>query len=142
MKKLINAILFYVLFTHLVFGQNKAVLENEKFSFLENILTVSTGKIQRQWKWTGNGFLTTSFINQGSGKEWATSITEHTADWDLPTKIGEGSTAKLISVNCMVSDDEKFTSPHLLITAYMKYSCDLEVHSSISDNFFYLQFKT
>ena len=127
MKKLINIILFLLLLSPLVFGQKNMVLKNANFSFSENILTVSTGKVQRQWKWTGNGFLTTSLINLGSGKEWAATIPDHTSDWDLPTKIGSESSAELISVNCIESDDEKFTTQHLLITAHMKYNCGLEV---------------
>ena len=119
MKKLINIVLFFLLFSPLVFGQKKAVLKNAEFSFSENTITVSTGKIQRQWKWTSNGFLTTSLINLSSGKEWVVSIPDHTADWDLPTKIGNKSSAELISVNCIKSDDQKFTSQHLLITALM-----------------------
>ena len=127
MKKSINIILIFLLFSQLVCGQKNKVLDNAEFSFSENILTVSTGRVQRQWKWTGNGFLTTSFKNLSSGKEWASSFPDHTADWDLPAKIGKESVAELVSVNCVESDDEKFTSPHLLCTAHMRYDCGLEI---------------
>ena len=39
--------------------------------FKNNKITVSTGRIERTWEWTGNGLLTTSIINKTSGKEYA-----------------------------------------------------------------------
>ena len=127
MNKTITSILFSLLISGLADGQQSKTLKNAEFSFQENILTVSTGKVQRVWKWTGGGFLTISYKNLISNKQWAGAKTDYTADWDLPTKIGEKSYAKLISVRCVETDDEKFTSSHLLVKADIKYDCGLEV---------------
>jgi hypothetical protein len=36
----------------------------------KNLLTVSTGKMQRTWQWTGKGLATISVKNLETGKEW------------------------------------------------------------------------
>ncbi len=127
MKILASIALYILIFAQLVIGQQSKTFKNAKFSFYENILTVSTGKVQRQWKWTGHGFLTISYKNLTTGKEWAVVSPDHTADWDLPKKIGKESVAELLSVNCIESDDENFTSSHLLVTAHIRYDSELEV---------------
>lgn len=150
MRKIRCLVPFFFLITTFVFGQKNKVLRNAEFSFVDSTITVSTGKVQRQWKWTGNGFLTTSYNNLVSEKEWVNekdrysdqsesliSVGEsqkwhqtkkrHTCDWELPTKINSDSRAKLISVDCIETDDEHFTSEHLLVMAHMKYDCGLEL---------------
>jgi len=147
MKKTICIVISFLLITTFVFGQKSKEINNAKFIFSKDTLTVSTGKVQRKWKWTGNGFLTISYKNLTSGKEWVDSRDRytdqtasrintsgwsqtkkrHTCDWDLPTKINSNSKAKLISVDVLETDDEHFTSDHLLVTAYLEYDCGLEL---------------
>lgn len=121
-----------VLFLLLISGQlglaqEAMELENAHFKFSDSIITVSTGKVERQWKWTGNGFITKSFKNSISGKQWAENEHSHTSDWDLPTKIGATSKASLVSVTSKITDDEKFTSKHILAKAHMKYDSGIEL---------------
>ncbi|GAA3612861.1 hypothetical protein Q4Q39_03990 [Flavivirga amylovorans] len=139
-----------VIFVQYGHAQNSKVLGNASFQFSDNTITVSTGKVERKWRWTGAGFLTTSYKNLLSGKEWATlkksdakyesqpininsrktwtqSDRVHNSDWDLPTKIDSNSEAKLLSLNCLETDDEHFTSNHLLVTAHMVYDSGLEL---------------
>lgn len=150
--KTLISILFIVIFTQHGFAQNSMFSGNAKFQFSDSTITVSTGKVERKWVWTGSGFVTSSYKNLISGKEWVgkndkyTNQSEerikvgtppnnwsqtkkrHTCDWDLPTKIGNTSKARLLSVDCIETDDEHFTSNHLLITAHMEYDCGLELN--------------
>jgi len=126
--KILSVLILVLTTIHFGYAQNHAMtLENANFQFKDSTITISTGKVERKWSWTGNGLITTSYKNLISDKEWATTSPDHTADWDLPTKIGDESSAELISVNCIKTDDEKFTSKHLLVTAHMKYDYGLEV---------------
>ena len=102
------------------FGEAKVV-------FRVNKLTVSTGKVQRDWQLTGSGFQTVSFKNLATGKEWCGKKTVFTSDWGLPGKIDNNSKARLVSLECTQTDDEKFTSPHLLVEAMFRYDCNLDV---------------
>lgn len=89
--------------------------ENAKAYTQKNLLIVSTGKIERQWKWTGNGFATTQIVNP-AGEIIATNSGQ-SADWDLG-ELGEG---KLVSLNAFQDDDEHFTSEHLVVEAEIEY---------------------
>jgi len=102
-------------------------LKNAHVKFSDGQLTVSTGKVQRQWNWSGTGFQTVSFKNIQSGKEWCQKNSARLCDWSLPSKIEKISSAELISVECKESDDEKFTSNHLLVSALVRYSFGLEL---------------
>ncbi len=102
-------------------------LDNARAIFKDGLLTVTTGKVIRQWRWTGSGFLTISLKNVLSGKEWCGNRSGHLCDWNLPTKIDDGSTAKLISVDCTETDDEHFTSNHLLLSALIHYDTGLDL---------------
>jgi len=73
-------------------------------------LTIGTGKVTREWSWTGKGWLTSNVAHTDSGKVWPLADTSRTADWQVPGVAGE---AELISVTARESDDEGFTSRHL-----------------------------
>lgn len=110
------------------FAQSVQKLGSASYSFSDSVISISTGKVERKWKWTGHGFLTQSFKNLISNEEWASSYpNHHVSDWHLPTKIEKETGAKLISVNCNETDDEQFTSKHLLVTAHIKYDTGLEI---------------
>lgn len=102
-------------------------LENARATFQDGMLTVTTGKITRQWHWTGAGFLTVSMKNVKTGKEWCGKKPLHICDWSLPSKIDNSSRAKLISVECIETDDGHFTSKHLLVSALIQYDSGLEL---------------
>lgn len=97
------------------------------FSFSKDLITVSTGVVERKWEWTGEGFVTTGYRHLLSGREWALLVPEHSCDWDLPSKTGNGTSATLLSVDCEQSDDRGFTSGHLLITTSMQYDSGIEL---------------
>ena len=46
-----------------------------------NLLIVNTGVIERQWKWTGKGFVTVSLRKLDSGQQWANTNTEQNCFW-------------------------------------------------------------
>lgn len=108
------------------FTVNKS-LDNASILFQEGKLTISTGKVYRQWLWTGTGFQTVSFKNLKSEKEWCGLKPIHTSDWNLPKRIDNKTKGELISVDCIKTDDEKFTETHLLFTALVPYDCGLDV---------------
>ena len=105
----------------------QAHLGNASVTFLNNRLTVSTGKISSEWVWSGTGFQTVSFINLKSGKEWSQLKHAYSSDWGLPKRIDNDTKGKLISVDCKETDDESFTSKHLLVSALIQYDCGLEI---------------
>ncbi|WP_321290665.1 hypothetical protein [uncultured Sunxiuqinia sp.] len=89
--------------------------KNTKAYTTSNQLIVSTGKVERTWRWTGRGFATTQIVNS-SGEIIATNSGQ-SADWDLGD-LGEG---KLVSLNAFRDDDEHFTSEHLTVEAEIEY---------------------
>lgn len=108
-------------------GQESKTMGQASFSFNGGLLTVSTGTVQRQWSWTGKGFLTTSYKNLLTGKQWAEE-SDYPSDWSLPVKISQGLEAELLGIQCVESNDEGFTSRHLLVIASMEYDCGLMVN--------------
>ena len=84
-------------------------------------LIVSTGQITRIWQWTGKGLLTRSITRLDTGYTWKNDSVTHHADWQLPVLLTENPDATRNDVNMMVSDDQGFTSEHLLVTVLMKY---------------------
>ncbi|MEO0510835.1 MAG: hypothetical protein AAF065_13365 [Verrucomicrobiota bacterium] len=81
-----------------------------------DILTVTTGRMTRQWKWTGRGLVTQSVVN-ADGHRLASGAGQD-ADWDLGD-LGQG---KLLSLLAIEDDDERFTSRHLAVEAEIAYS--------------------
>jgi hypothetical protein len=90
-------------------------------TFENNILAVNTGKISRIWQWTGNGFLTQSITRIATQYTWRNPNTTLHADWQLPTRLDENPQAQLIDITAEISDDQGFTSEHLLVIALMEY---------------------
>ena len=89
----------------------------------EERLVVSTGEVRREWTWTGSGLKTTSYRSLSDEREWATAASDYQCDFGLPNRITNQSSGELVSVDCIESDDEGFASPHLLVTAVVKYRC-------------------
>lgn len=84
-------------------------------------LTISTGLVERQWSWTGKGWLTSSLKDLASGKNWPLVESARETDWELPGIKGQ---ADLVSVTARESDDEGFTSTHLEVTSTIHYPED------------------
>ena len=91
------------------YGASRAYTEGDQ-------LVVSTGAVERCWKWTGKGFKTES-VKTASGTVIATGV-PGTTDWDL----GELGPGKIISLKAFENDDEHFTSRHLAVEAEIEYA--------------------
>lgn len=150
--KLIVLLTITFFYSQFNFCQNAKKLGNANFQYSDGTLVVSTGQVKRIWSWTGSGFVTTGYKNLVSGKEWVNpkdrytdrekeqvirgksghgwyqTKKRHTADWNLPTKIDNDSNARLLSVKCVETDDEHFTSNHLLVSAHIAYDSGLEIN--------------
>jgi len=82
-------------------------------------IIISTGVVEGKWEWTGKGFVTTGFRNLASGTEWVSKESATMADWDLG--MPGMQKARLIALDATESDDEKFTSGHISVTATIEY---------------------
>ncbi|MDF7824759.1 alpha-galactosidase [Pontiellaceae bacterium B12227] len=82
-------------------------------------LVVSSGMVERRWRWTGRGLSTTGLRDLRLGHEWVEQPGPEKADWAF-AQLTEGD-AELISLTAKESDDEGFTSRHLEVTAEIHY---------------------
>ena len=106
--------------------------KNASAVFKSNKITVTTGKIERTWEWTGNGLLTTSIINKVSGREYAKNTGRYRCDWDLPGAVNDSSVAELRDVAITENDDEGFAGTHLQVITTIRYpQAKLEVQHII-----------
>lgn len=96
-------------------------LGNASATFEDQKLSITTGMITRTWQWSGHGLLTTSITRDATGHTWCHDQTTHHADWQLPVTLAENPQANLLDVSMAVSDDQGFTSEHLLVTVLMDY---------------------
>lgn len=87
----------------------------------DGVLTVANGLIERQWRWTGKGFLTTRLASVSSQKVWTQAVSSIESDWLLPG-YDTPQEAELLSVKSCVGDDEGFTSEHVAVVAEMAYA--------------------
>ena len=86
-----------------------------------NRLTVSTGKMERTWQWTGEGLVSVEIRNSDTRKEWKAIPKEIKSDWAYYNLI-DGTPGKLINLSAEKSNDEGFTSDFLKVTAEVQYS--------------------
>ncbi|WP_198174719.1 discoidin domain-containing protein [Spirosoma arboris] len=89
-------------------------------TFRANRLTISTGKLTRQWVWTGKGLATHSLRQEHTQKEWCSPTSNQAADWTLPNQ-DILPTGKLVRITARESDDEGFTTKHLDVVAEVNY---------------------
>ena len=85
-----------------------------------NRLVVTTGVVERVWKWTGNGLVTIGLKNLKTGTEYITREPSHLCDWELPG-FKNVNTAQLVSLSVNKSSDQGFTSSHLEVVAGIHY---------------------
>ncbi len=98
-----------------------ATLGAARVSFEAGRLTVTTGRVSRQWRWTGAGLATVSLLDVRAGRQWVTGEPTHRCDWSLTGRIDDDSAAELTALSAAESDDEGFTSPHLEVIAEIEY---------------------
>ena len=80
-------------------------------------LTVSTGRVSREWQVTNHGLATTR-LQFGDSKQWAeTSPSDTNCDWSLGD-LGDG---QLVSLSAQQENDEGFTDDHLQVVAELEY---------------------
>lgn len=127
LKKSRNSLLFMLFFCPTCanasfYTTDKTVeYKSAKVVFQHNKITVSTGKIERVWKWTGKGLQTVSIKNQLTGKEYSKISGKYRCDWDLPGAINDTSQAELVDFSISENDDEGFTNKHLQVITTIKY---------------------
>lgn len=105
---------------HLV-PDKTVTFKNAKVIFNDDQLTVSNGKIERIWKWTGKGLQTVSIKNQKSGKEHGKIESKYLCDWDLPGAINDDTKAEQVDFVVKEDDDEGFSNKHLQVIITIKY---------------------
>lgn len=93
-----------------------------RITFENNIIKVSSGKIERIWQWTGKGFQTVSIKDQLTGKEYVDIDSKYSCDWDLPGAINYDTDAELVDVQITENDDDGFISKHLQLVSTVKYT--------------------
>ena len=85
-----------------------------------NNLIVSTGKVDRIWRWTGKGLVTTALNNEETGKSWCDLKPALSSDWVFYGFL-EGVKGKITNLEARESDDEGFTSKHLEVSVEVEY---------------------
>jgi hypothetical protein len=85
-----------------------------------NVLVVSNAFIQREWRLTDQGFSTVHIKDIHSDHEWAVNTNDSGCDWTF-FNAPEYRPAKLLSLSAAVSDDHRFTSKMIQVTAEFFY---------------------
>lgn len=99
---------------------NKQFKSAKAFATSET-LTVSTGKVERQWAITKNGLKTTSLKNLTNEKQWVNADASFGCDWSYDGLVTDTSLCRLISLVAQQSNDKGFTSDYLEVTAEFEY---------------------
>ncbi len=100
--------------------QSKGAFGEASMAFDGKILKVSTGRVEREWKLTNQGFATVDVKDLLTQKVFGDQPVG-TCDWSLPGMVPESAPAKLKSLTAHESDDEGFTTRHLEIAATFDY---------------------
>ena len=96
--------------------------------FKDHELKINNGLLQRVWQLTDKGLRTSQFTDLVNKYEWCQQNAQHQCDWELPKSEGQNGSAKLLSIQVQTSDDEGFSSSHVLVTCKFMYeSDDMEV---------------
>ncbi len=98
----------------------KSTLGNAVAAFDGQTLSVSTGLMQRSWRWTGRGFVTVELTNLTTGRSWCHEPAR-ACDWVLPGQADDNGAAELTGIAATVGDDEGFTAEHIEAIASMDY---------------------
>lgn len=95
--------------------------KSAKVVLKQNQIIASTGKLERAWRWTGQGLQTYSLKDLQRKKEYAEISPKMKCDWSLPGAIGDSSKAELVSVTVSEESDEGFSNKFLQIISTVKY---------------------
>lgn len=87
-----------------------------------NVLTVSTGAMERHWELTHSGLLTTAVKDVARRRMWAGRSAEVDCDWRYEGWLDGSAEARVTSVEAEISDDQGFTSQHLAVAVEMEYA--------------------
>lgn len=82
---------------------------------------VSTGKVERTWRWSGYGFQTIGLKDLLTGREYAKPVTAVNCDWGMPGAISDSSRGELLDISVVENDDEGFSNQHLQVMSTIKY---------------------
>lgn len=85
------------------------------------VLTVTTGVLERTWRWTGRGLVTTSLRHLPSGREWASGEPAPACDWAVGGLIDDATAGKLASLTARAVRQSPWTSPHVEVVAEVRY---------------------
>lgn len=96
-------------------------------SLYNDTLRLSTGKVERTLVWTDMGFKTMGLRDIENDIEWADLKSGHISDWENPLKESSKHQGSIKGVKFTESNDEGFTSDHLLISILIGYGGLLEV---------------
>lgn len=100
----------------------QCTLGNAEVVFDGTMLTARTGAVTRIWRWTGHGFLTTEITIKG-GNTWRLDGDDpRNADWLLPVCEENNPPGAIRSITTELSDDEGFTSQHVMFSAEIDYA--------------------
>ncbi len=86
-----------------------------------DVLIVSTGAVERRWRWTGHGLVTVGLADQQAQRQWIKQPTATVCDWEYPGLIDANTRGQLVSLTARPGDDEGFTSKHLEVVAEVAY---------------------
>ncbi len=119
-------ILFVILLTHTLYAgifDSKILCQFEQAYVTTNgnTLHVETGQVSRDWEWTGNGLVTTSFKNMITGTEWIKDSPDYNCDWNFPGLIDNHTTAELDNICAEPVRFDPYTSDHIKVVLEIKY---------------------
>jgi hypothetical protein len=84
-------------------------------------IVVSTGRVERTFKITPAGMVTTSYIDLASKKDFIVPDSELKSDWNFPALTGE---AVPENITARISEDDGFTGSHIEVAADFVYPDD------------------
>lgn len=117
-----NLLILFLLTTVGLFGlvpKLEVSLDSAKVTTFGDQITVSTGLVERTWRWTGRGLATSSLKDLRTGKEWVNTPAGD-SDWEATGVVGDLA-GELLSLTAEPSDDDNFTSKHLRVRARIRY---------------------
>ncbi len=89
---------------------NAATLDTAQVSCVGKEMTVTTGMLERKWRWTGRGLVTVGLRNVQTGEELAVAR-GLACDWNLPGLLDKNTEGVLIGNTVQVGDDDGFSEP-------------------------------
>ncbi|MFW6163686.1 MAG: hypothetical protein ACODAJ_13025 [Planctomycetota bacterium] len=87
----------------------------------DGLLTVTTGVLERTWRWTGRGLVTTGLRHLPSGREWASGEPARACDWAVAGLIDDATEGTLASLTARAVRRSPWTSPHVEVVSDVRY---------------------